>query len=369
MEGKASKVVKAFRNSDYFWHMRRLLLPFSWIYGFIVLVRNKFFDWKVLRAQSFDVPVITVGNLSVGGTGKSPMVLHLAAELQKQYKTAILSRGYGRKTKGFILLDEHAVASEVGDEPMQYIRLLRDVKVAVCERRVDGIHALLKQFPDIELILLDDAFQHRYVRPSISLLLTEYGRPYFNDHLLPAGTLREPVSGAARADLVIVTKCRKEIPEAEQRDFISRLRPAKPERIFFSYIHYRDLVNRKTGEVLSCDDIQGKRVLLVCGIARPEPLRDFLQQKGADVQELFFPDHHAFTSGDALLMWKRFSQSDCTMMITTRKDAMRLEAAELQQHLDRMTIFILDIAPAFSGSNGDPAGLVKQLLIKQNKTR
>lgn len=342
--------------------MRRLLLPFSWIYGFFVVLRNKLFDLKVLRSESFDVPVVTVGNLSVGGTGKSPLVLHLAQQLSMEYRIAILSRGYGRKTRGFLLLDNQATAVTAGDEPLQYFRMLKNVKVAVCEQRTTGIRELLQRFPDLQLIILDDAYQHRYVKPLMSILLTTYQQPYFRDMLLPAGSLREPSSGAKRADLIVVTKCPETISGEQIKQLEKGIRPGLQQRLFFSYIRYRDLRNRVTDEVVSFDVLKGATVLLVCGIARPEPLFDFLVSCGAKVETLFFPDHHVFTSGDALAMVRKYEKQTASLMITTRKDAMRMESAELQHHLDRMAVYVLDIAPAFIGEHGDPLERVKELL-------
>ena len=342
--------------------MRLLLLPFSWIYGVVVSIRNLLFDLNWLKQESFPVPVVTIGNLSAGGTGKSPLVLKLAEELSARYEVAILSRGYGRTTRGFILLDEQANASTVGDEPMQYTRMLKGVMVAVCEKRADGIRALLKMNPSVQLILLDDAFQHRYVKPGFSILLTEYSRPYFQDHLLPAGMLREPVSGAKRADAIVVTKCPREMNPAETESMKMQIHPLPAQHLFFSYIQYRELHSFSKGPEMNLAALHGKKVLLVCGIARPEPLRDYLQSMGAVIEEMFFADHHLFTSGDALSMVKRFEQSAAEIVITTRKDAMRLEAKELRQHLDRMPLYIMDISPEFSGAGKNLSGLISDFV-------
>ncbi len=340
--------------------MRLLLLPFSWIYGWIVWIRNRMFDLHWLKQESFEVPVITVGNLSAGGTGKSPLVLHLAEQLCTEYKVAILSRGYGRTTSGYRLLDDSSTATTVGDEPMQYFRLLKGVHVAVCEKRAEGIRRLLQMDPSVQLILLDDAFQHRYVKPALSILLTDYSFPYDQDHLLPAGRLREPVAGAARASMVVVTKCPSDITPQKKQELEQRLKRSPAQQFFFSYIRYRDLALRGQEVTLPLSSLKGKKILLVCGIARPEPLLGFLQSQGAVTTELFFPDHHAFSAGDALQMVKKFGQSGAEWLVTTRKDAMRMEAAELQQHLSRLPVYILDISPAFIGE--DPASAVRALL-------
>ncbi len=342
--------------------MRLLLLPFSWIYGFFVVLRNKLFDLGLLRAESFGIPVITVGNLSVGGTGKSPLVMHLASHLAVDFRIAVLSRGYGRRTKGFVLADSQATAVSIGDEPLQYYRQLTDVKVAVCEKRAEGIRNLLHLFPDINLIILDDAYQHRYVKPRLNVLVTTFQQPYYQDALLPAGRLREPVSGACRADIIIVTKCPELLSAEQQNNIRQKVRPVSHQQLYFSYIRYRDLRHRKTGAVIASDTLKGKHILLVCGIARPEPLNEYLTSCGAIIESMYFADHHDFSSGDALAMVKKYQQSKAVLMVTTGKDAMRLEQPELQHHLDRMEVYIMDIAPGFSGANGDPADHIRQLL-------
>lgn len=346
--------------------MRALLLPFSWLYGLVVVLRNWLFDREWLPSASFPVPVVVVGNLSVGGTGKSPLVLQLAEQLRSQYKIGILSRGYGRSTRGFLLLDTQSTARQAGDEPLQYYRLLPGVQVAVCERRADGIRQLLEKAPDLQLILLDDAFQHRWVRPGFSILLSDYSLPFFQDRLLPVGRLREPAAGARRADLIVITKCPEDMSPALRAAWSGRLRQQERQEVLFSYIHYRELVHRLTGEKFPLAVLKGEQVLLVCGIARPEPLQAFLEDAGAGTTALLYGDHHDYTAGDAVTITQRFRTSGAVRVITTRKDAMRMEAAELRPMLDALPVFILDIQPGYFGGQDTPAAVLERFLARQS---
>ena len=253
-----------------------LLFPISVLYGTVTFVRNKMFDCGILPSEKFDVPVICVGNLSVGGTGKTPHTEYLALLLSARYRVAVLSRGYKRKSKGFVLADERTTARELGDEPYQIKRKFPDIKVAVDADRRNGITRLM-QLPDEEkpeVIILDDAFQHRYVKPTLSLLLTDCNKLYTSDYVLPAGRLREWKSGASRADIIIVTKCKADISDEERKNILRQISPSKNQRVFFTYINYGELLP-VFGE--SCDTsvnfICGNpEVLLLTGIANPFPL-------------------------------------------------------------------------------------------------
>lgn len=342
--------------------MRYLLLPLSWIYGLIIVLRNKLFDWGLLKATSFPIPVVVVGNLSAGGTGKSPLVLQLAEELGQHFRVGILSRGYGRSTTGFRSVDAMSTAAQVGDEPMQYRYALKEVRVAVCEKRVEGIREMLRRDPDIQVILLDDAFQHRWVRPGISMLLTDYSRPYYTDSLLPAGYLREPVSGADRADLIIMTKCPLDLSLEKRLEIASKLKRRESQKVLFSYIRYRELSCRLTGQKSDFTGLKGEKILLVCGIANPEPLVTFLESCGADVISFIFPDHHAFSAGDGVAIRNRFHRSGAVRVLTTRKDSMRMDVPELRQHLDPLPIFIVEIQPGYFPDQKTPAAVILDVL-------
>ncbi len=313
---------------------RQILLPFSWIYGVGVWLRNKCFDWNLLPSEPFPVPVIVVGNITAGGTGKTPHVECLIDVLSKRYKVAVLSRGYKRKTKGFVLADGYASAETLGDEPYQIFRKFPQVVVAVDADRREGIKKLLElPAPDRpEVILLDDAFQHRYVRPSLSILLTDSSRPYYNDRLLPVGMLRESKSGAKRADMVIVTKIPEGFNSNDYNNIEKKLKLAPKQELYFTSYDYKGLlpvfpestqIKKETLERLAKEDYG---FLLVTGIVNPEPLKTYLGQYTTDLKVLAYADHHAFTPDDIKDIKQEFDQlkSANKLIITTEKDAMRL---------------------------------------------
>lgn len=298
-------------------YLRFLLFPFGFLYGIITGVRNLLYDAGIFRSYKIPVKSICVGNLSVGGTGKTPHVAYLA-DLLKDRKVHILSRGYGRKTKGFILLDHTATSETVGDEPLLYYRNFPWAKVAVCESRQEGVEKLLAiEAPDV--ILLDDAFQHRAITAGMNILLTDYSHPYYRDLMLPAGNLREWASGKKRADLVIVTKSPAGLGEPARQKIVKRLGFAA-EAVYFSSILYGDLVAFH-GNVPPAFD----KVLLVTGIANPSPLEKHLASQ-FDTELMPFPDHHAFTLEDIQKIHKKFDTfaGENKAIVTTEKDYMRL---------------------------------------------
>lgn len=343
----------------YFWTMRKLLWPFSLVYGGIVSIRNWAFDQHLLKQRSFEVPVISIGNLSAGGTGKSPLVQYLAEALSHQYKVAILSRGYGRTTKGYRQVTMEDTARQSGDEPLQYIHSLNAITVAVCEDRVEGIRRLLKTKPGLDVILLDDAYQHRYVKAGFAILLTDFKHPYYADLLLPAGNLREPVSGAVRADVIVVTKCPMGLSADERQVIKDKLNPLPHQSVYFSYVHYRNPMHLLSGAEVKLESLSGAHVMLVCGIANPSPLIEFVSSKVAGFEKMLFSDHHHFSVGDVLKMKAQFEvfskkADGKTFLLTTRKDLMRLMSLELQHLLKTMPLLILDIEPLFYEGEEDP---------------
>ena len=281
--------------------MAFLLLPFAWIYAGIMALRNWFYDagWK--RAETFAVPLLNVGNLRVGGTGKTPHVIWLVEELLRQgHRPAILSRGYGRHTTGPRLAGPQDSAATVGDEPWQYFEhfAARKVAVAVAEERRLGAQLLLSEHPETSVIVLDDAYQHRAVRPALNMLLTELARPFYGDYVLPAGRLRESRAGAARADVVIVTKCPLCLSEADQRAVVKQIRRySRPDvPVLFSAYEYAlpQVLEDDTATCLPTIPAAGPAVLLT-GIAQPGPLREYLETQGYNIRHhANFPDHHAF---------------------------------------------------------------------------
>ena len=304
--------------------LRKILFPFALIYGLIISIRNLAFDLGVLRSKVFDIPIIAVGNLSVGGTGKSPMIEYLIDLISGQHKTAVLSRGYGRNTKGFLLANESSSAKEIGDEPFQFYRKYKDIEVAVDEKRVRGIENLLSLKPELELVLLDDAFQHRYVKASCYILLTSFDKLYTNDLLLPAGDLREPRRGAKRAQIIIVSKCPDNLNASIKAKIEKSINPKPNQKLFFSSIKYDvNVISRKGKKAL--DELKNSGVLLVTGIADPGPMQDFLNSKQISCEHIKFGDHQFI--GETELAGIKKKLSDLTeeekIIITTEKDYVR----------------------------------------------
>lgn len=307
------------------------MTPLSWIYGAVMTVRNKLFDLGILPQVEFDVPVIGIGNLTVGGTGKTPHTEYIVENLENQYKIAVLSRGYKRHTKGFILANTKSTPETIGDEPWQIYNKFGDqVKVAVCENRRKGISELIKLFPDLELIVLDDSFQHRWVKPKMSILLMEYGRPTYNDRLLPLGRLREHAHEINRADKVIITKCPEDLNPIDLRIVIKELDLMKFQKIYFTRYSYGKLKPVFPEEVkflVNLSDLgKNDAVFLLTGIAHPRyfvrHFKKYLFKKRVE----HFPDHHDFSRNDIAKIDQHFRalQGDRKIIVTTEKDAVRL---------------------------------------------
>ncbi|MBR3390103.1 MAG: tetraacyldisaccharide 4'-kinase, partial [Prevotella sp.] len=261
--------------------INKWLLPFSWLYGIGVRIRNKLFDFNILKSKVYDIPVIAVGNISVGGTGKTPHVEYLIRLLKSQAKVAVLSRGYKRKTKGFVLADENSTVRDIGDEPFQMKRKFPDIYVAVDEKRCDGIERLItdEQTKETDVILLDDAFQHRYVKPGINILLVDYHRQLIHDKLLPAGSMREHKEGKNRADIVIITKCPESLRPMDFRVITKAMNLYPYQTLLFTTIEYDNLQPMYCGESRPLDSIErNEHVLLLTGIASPQYLMSDLEK-------------------------------------------------------------------------------------------
>lgn len=300
--------------------LRYILFPIVPFYYLATWLRNKFYDLGVKSSSSFKVPVICVGNLSVGGTGKTPMIEYLIRLLKSDYKIATLSRGYKRKTKGFVLADNTTNADSVGDEPYQFHKKFPDVMVSVDANRRNGIGKLLEYEPKPDVILLDDAFQHRKVKAGFNILLTSYDDLYTMDMVLPTGNLREPKIGAKRANVLMVTKCPISISESNKQDIIGKLKPLDHQYVFFSSINYSEMIKNSIEEKY-LSDIKNIAFTLVTGIANPKPLVEFLNAEGYKFEHLNFKDHHEFSDKDIEHLKKK------KLIITTEKDFMRLEAS------------------------------------------
>jgi len=313
--------------------LRKLLFPLAIVYGFITFLRNYLYDKGIIKSYAFDIPVIAVGNLSVGGTGKTPQIEYLIRLLSPNYKVATLSRGYKRKSEGFVLADENSNAEILGDEPYQYYTKFTTIQVAVDADRKNGIEQLLSQSAAPEIILLDDAFQHRKVKAGFYILLTSYDDLFCDDFMLPTGNLRESISGAKRANVIIVTKCPSNITLSEQEEISKKLRRSflrkddKSVTIFFSCIDYDDKVYN-TNESIAVNDLKSIPKILLAGIAKPKPFFEFLQSEGDEI--MTFPDHHHFSENDINAIKNKANDK---IIITTEKDFVRLKAKILKKQL------------------------------------
>lgn len=317
--------------------LRKLLFPFAVGYGGITRMRNYLYNEGIWESAVYKVPVICVGNLSVGGTGKSPMIEWLIKLLKDDYKVAVLSRGYKRSTSGFLEVTLQHSAAQVGDEPLQFKQKFPQVTVAVCADRRTGI-AVLQE--NAEVILLDDAFQHRKVNPSFSILLTPFTNPYFKDFMLPAGNLRESRKGAKRADIIIGTKVPPQTPYAKMQEFKFLVRPLDYQKVYFSKIVYANNIIG-ISEELPLSYLKDKKFTLVTGIANPKPLVYFLKDRNFSFNHKKFPDHHAFS--DAEINSLRSEE----LIITTEKDFMRLK-----DRLQKYALYYLPIATEILNGQG-----------------
>ncbi|MFP4845300.1 tetraacyldisaccharide 4'-kinase [Winogradskyella sp. PE311] len=299
--------------------IRIILLPIVPIYYIVTWMRNWLYDRGFKSSKSYDLPIICVGNLSTGGTGKTPMIEYLIRLLNEKKSVATLSRGYKRITKGFVLGDEKATADSIGDEPFQFLRKFEKIKVAVDENRQNGIEQLMLLNDKPDLILLDDAYQHRKVRAGFNILLTSFNNLYYKDIVLPTGNLREPRSGAKRADVVVVTKCPKDISTIMKERIASSIKLKPKQQLFFSYIDYAEKVISKYNHLV-LNELP--KFTLVTGIANAKPLVDFLTNKGLSFDHIEFTDHYSFRLNDIELL------SEKELIITTEKDYVRLSSHE-----------------------------------------
>ncbi|GAB2536152.1 tetraacyldisaccharide 4'-kinase [Rufibacter soli] len=339
-----------------------LLLPFAMLYGAVVRLRNLLYDGEFFKVYRAPIPVVCVGNLSVGGTGKTPQVEYLARLLQPR-RIAILSRGYKRATKGFVLADARATAASIGDEPFQYTQNLPGVTVAVCEKRAEGIQRLLQLYPDLDVILLDDAFQHRAVKASFYLLLTDYNLLFTQDHLLPMGRLREPRQGARRAHAVVVTKCPEVIPPEEAVSIRSQIQgytlPGTP--VFFSKIVYAPAVP------LSSKLTLGKALLLVTGIANARPLVKHLQESGHTILHHFeWADHAEVTParvGEVITFWQQLQDREVSILMT-QKDAVKWQQPSLEPLWRQAPVFYMPVGNAFAPQEPSFDDVIRQGLAQ-----
>lgn len=323
------------------------LLPLSWLYGLGVNVRNLLFEWGILKSKSYRVPVISVGNLTVGGTGKTPHTEYLIRLLQKKYRVAVLSRGYKRRSKGFLLADSDTPMNLIGDEPYQIKQKFPDALVAVDKNRCRGIDRLCSDEiqPGVDVVLLDDAYQHRYVKPGINILLVDYHRMICDDKLLPAGRLREPWTQKSRANIVIVTKCPTDLKPMGFRVISKALRLYPYQKLFFSTFTYGRLTPLFGGETRSLSDLRKEEhVILLTGIASPEQMRIDLEKYAARITPLTFGDHHYYTDEDIALVNSTFNEiNGDKIVITTEKDGSRLSGITGLDEIVRQHLYVLPV--------------------------
>jgi tetraacyldisaccharide 4'-kinase len=324
---------------------RYLLFPLSLIYGAIVWLRNWLFNKNILKASSFNFPIICIGNIAVGGTGKTPMVEYLIRLLQHDFRVATLSRGYKRKTKGFAIADSDTTALEIGDEPMQFHNKFPEVTVAVGEERLDAIPQLLQYKPKTNVIILDDAFQHRSVKAGLNIILTAYNNLFTRDLMLPSGDLRDIKKSMNRADIIIVTKCKSDLSAKEKEAIIKEINPLDNQAVFFTEIVYANPYHLFSNQQAKID--RTTNILLLCGIANTRPLKDFLGTNFSSYDMLRYPDHHIFNSDDLADIKKQFSkiQQINKIILTTEKDAVRL--VKFEENLKDFPIYVLPIEHAF----------------------
>ena len=340
------------RTEGDFIHINEWLLPLSWIYGLGVGIRNQMFDLGLLKQHSFNTPIIAVGNITVGGSGKTPHVEYLINLLKDKLQLSVLSRGYKRKSHGYQLAQSGSTAREIGDEPYQMKKKYPHIHIAVDKKRVNGIKHIINDeaTQDTDVILLDDAFQHRYVKPGINILLIDYHRLIIYDKLLPAGRLREPQSGKDRADIVIITKCPKDLKPMEFRVLTKAINLYPYQNLFFTTIDYQDLTTLFDSEqpVPTLNQISDTSVLLLTGIASPKQMILDLTPKVKQIQSLAFPDHHAFKKKDIERINNTFQAiKGKKIIITTEKDASRLEhCTELSEEVKR-NLYVLPIRIKF----------------------
>ncbi len=333
-----------------------VLLPASKIYGLVTWMRNKLFDWNILKQHTFGVPVVVVGNLVAGGSGKTPHTEYLVDGLRHSYHLAVLSRGYKRSTKGFVMASAHSTPRDIGDEPYQmYHKFGGQVPVFVCEDRVRGINELLKVDSDVDLVILDDAFQHRYVKPTVSVLITEFAKPLYSDKLLPYGRLRESVRGLYRADVVVDSKCSDAIKPVDCRILKNNLNlyPPPSQYLFFSRYNYCTLKPLFPAEVTGIPHLEwlepDDAVLILSGIGNPRPFVRQIKSYRAKVKINVYPDHHNYTRKDIDNIRRRYDslRGKRRLIITTEKDAVRLSTNPYFPHELKAVTYYLPIEVDF----------------------
>ncbi|QFG52452.1 tetraacyldisaccharide 4'-kinase [Chryseobacterium sp.] len=312
---------------------RWYLYPFSLLYHLGTGIRNTLYNVGIKKSTRFRTPIINVGNLSVGGSGKSPMVMYLADLLSRNYRTGVLSRGYGRVTKGYAIVNYESNYKMVGDEAMQLFERFRNrFVIGVSEERVPGAKKIIEDM-DLEVLVLDDAYQHRAIKAGFNILMTDYNDPYFKDHILPAGDLRESRSGASRAQIIVVSKCPAELTDEKRQYYISRIRPQHYQKVFFSSISYDEQVFSLSKSIPD-NNLAYYDILLITGIANPKPLTEHLAKFSQRVTHLKFKDHHDFSEDDIKKILSEYKKlGEYRLILTTEKDFVRLKTFDMLRDL------------------------------------
>ena len=344
--------------------MRILLLPIALLYHIVLSIRHKLYDWHILKSKRFEKPVICVGNLNLGGTGKTPHTEYLIRLLKNDYRVATLSRGYGRHTKGFKLAETSSTYNDLGDEPLLYFKKFPGIQVAVDEDRVDGVTHLLRQ-ERVEVVLLDDAFQHRSISAGLNILLTEYQRLFMDDYLFPAGTLRDVRSAAKRADIIVVSKAPKDISEEEKRQIANRLNTSDSQKVYFSYLEHAALQPlNEAAKAFSPEEAEG--AFAFCGIGNPKPFVEELKKRYHTVDFLPFGDHHDYKEKDmkAVLDWFEKLDGEKKIIVTTEKDAARLTNSPYLCQFERTPLYDLPVTVRFHEEEKFNKVILKYVLTK-----
>lgn len=344
----------------------------SFFYGIVASIRNELFNLKILSSKEFNLPIISIGNITVGGTGKTPHTEYIAGLLRSNFKVAILSRGYKRKTRGFYIVEPTSKVRQVGDEPLQVKFKFNDLTVAVDAKRVRGIQKLMALPNKPNVILLDDAFQHRYVTPGVNILLTDYSRLITKDSLLPYGRLRESASNKSRASIIIVTKCPTEIKPIDERIITKELEIKPYQSLYFSKIEYGSLIPVFPSDVSlkSVVLVEGLTILMVTGIANPSSLKDYLKLGSHDIQEMIFPDHHQYTSKDLDRITTKFDSivSGRKIIITTEKDMVRFRDFGTVSEIIRKNMYFIPLKISFLNDAGKDFNRKILNYVRENKS-
>ncbi len=320
--------------------LRILLFPISLLYYLFQLIRNKFYDLSLLKSQEFNIPTVSVGNLSVGGSGKTPLVNYIISNFKKDYKIAFLSRGYARTTSGYILASESNNVYEIGDEPYLIKKNHKEITVVVSEKRDIGIEKTLEKIDDIQMFVLDDAFQHRSLKCSLNIVLSKFSSPYYNDFVIPTGNLREPKSGIKRAQIIIISKCPDDLDINKRKEIIKKINPLSYQNVFFTSIDYDDII--KGQNKIKTKDLINSSVLLVTGIADSSELKKYLKKNKISFDHLEYDDHHNYSTVDINLIKEK---SINRKVITTKKDYYKLiniESLENIYYIDIKVKFLAD---------------------------